>query len=1325
MESLSEQQREVIQKMSDDRLRQKLSTAGMPAAAVSALTRSSLLEAWAELVASGRDKPPQGAAVAPMADPELEKRRMEFEERKWVEEMRLETEKLAVQQQLETEKLAAQREHLTLETERVKLEQERLRLQVETSESPVALAKRYGDAFHVVLSRMPTDAADLPAFFENDERVFDDIGAPNMYRAQLLMPFLTEKARALVGRMDQKLASSYTDVKALLLREYKLTPWAYLKRYQSATKQSDETYVMFVSRLSTLLRYYVSSRQVKTFDNLISLLVADHVKPMLPADCLQHILAVENTEKEGWLPHAKLAEVIDTYIASHVSDAKSQTNVAYVHTPSPKPVYNQKSPSDKLQEQGKPERRCYECDSRLHMIKHCPHYNPQKKSGGRFKTKQFTNSSQNNSARVNAAVTVTPATLESDIQPQASTTQDAVAMHVDIAPTSTIEHNADSDSTTLRNDSHVRNIPNIPAVNNAKYEIADLAYVDVQIDGLSTSIKALHDSGAMISVIHPRIIQDISSHIPRAGKIKLRGLFGEPVNADLVTVFIKLPNSSTEAISVVMAMTPEVNNDLILTDPVVRALLSAEQNETNHSTSSDVRVHNEVITDSSASDDADTTDSEDESILSTKDKHNTQTRSLTSTQLVQEQKQDVTLASGWALAAKQKGGYYVRNDLLYHGGTVAGQSCEQLCVPLSRRLQVLTLAHEVYGAHLGPTKTRDRIRLSFYWPTLTTDCKHHCKSCEQCQKRARTTVLDRVPISPIPRADDVFSHWFMDCLGPLFPNQKVRYNYCLLLCDSTSRWPSAYPLHSLSARSVCDALLQQFAQTGVPDIISSDNATNFKGNLTKEFLKRLGCCPRISTPAHPQACGLVERLVGSIKSAISKVACDHPKQWYAHLPCILWAFRESINETTGVPPWLLAFGRLSRGPLAVLKDTWTGEEDPPLNLGKGVVEYLRELRDRLSSAEQYASAHADKRQAQYTTRYNLRSQDKTFNIGEQVLLLVPDSTASKTFSRWQGPVTVTVKKSPYSYIVELNGSKHHVHANKLRKFHYRAHKVACDISRCMATDCSSAIIYEKDSDFGQVVVPETKTVNADFELPSERIDEAKLLHLKPEQRIELLKLLDKYADCFSDVPGFCPLVEHTIPLLDSFVPKRLAPYKIPINLRPEVEQQLKDLLDQGLIRHSKSPMASPVVCVLKGKDGKGGVRLAVDYRYVNRYTVADAYPLPDVADIVQEVGKARFISTFDATKGYYQTAVREEDRWLTAFICEFGLFEFTRTFFGMRSSGSTFVRAMQQVLQPVRKFTASFVDDVSVYSGTWHNHLKHTEQFLQQIRQSGFTLNLR
>ena len=97
------------------------------------------------------------------------------------------------------------------------------------------------------------------------------------------------------------------------MREYKLTPWPYRKRYETATKQSGKTYVMFACRLSTMLNYYIASRNVKTFDDLKFLLVADHIKNMLSPTCFQQVLAVESTEKEGWQAHNTLAEVIDRY----------------------------------------------------------------------------------------------------------------------------------------------------------------------------------------------------------------------------------------------------------------------------------------------------------------------------------------------------------------------------------------------------------------------------------------------------------------------------------------------------------------------------------------------------------------------------------------------------------------------------------------------------------------------------------------------------------------------------------------------------------------------------------------------------------------------------------------------------------------------------------------------------------------------------------------------------------------------------------------------------------------------------------------------------
>jgi hypothetical protein len=99
-----------------------------------------------------------------------------------------------------------------------------------------------------------------------------------------------------------------------------------------------------------------------------------------------------------------------------------------------------------------------------------------------------------------------------------------------------------------------------------------------------------------------------------------------------------------------------------------------------------------------------------------------------------------------------------------------------------------------------------------------------------------------------------------------------------------------------------------------------------------------------------------------------------------------------------------------------------------------------------------------------------------------------------------------------------------------------------------------------------------------------------------------------------------------------------------------VSQQIKQLLDLGFIVPSKSEMASPIVCVSKGPDGKNGVRIATDFRYVNKYSLGDAFPLSDPSDLIQRIGQAKFISTFDAKSGYHQTMINPEHRWLIAFV---------------------------------------------------------------------------
>jgi len=88
----------------------------------------------------------------------------------------------------------------------------------------------------------------------------------------------------------------------------------------------------------------------------------------------------------------------------------------------------------------------------------------------------------------------------------------------------------------------------------------------------------------------------------------------------------------------------------------------------------------------------------------------------------------------------------------------------------------------------------------------------------------------------------------------------------------------------------------------------------------------------------------------------------------------------------------------------------------------------------------------------------------------------------------------------------------------------------------------------------------------------------------------------------------------------------------------------------------------------------------VDYRYVNKYTRDDAYPMPDLQSIFQSVAKSDIISVADMKSGYWQLECSEQDRWLTAFVCDDGIFEFNRCPFGLKNSGTYFVRAVTDIV---------------------------------------------
>jgi hypothetical protein len=424
---------------------------------------------------------------------------------------------------------------------------------------------------------------------------------------------------------------------------------------------------------------------------------------------------------------------------------------------------------------------------------------------------------------------------------------------------------------------------------------------------------------------------------------------------------------------------------------------------------------------------------------------------------------------------------------------------------------------------------------------LARDVKSYVASCKACSLRRRRKCFDNAPIVPIPRAEKSFNHWFCDVLGPLFPNVKVEYNYCFVACDSYTRWPAAFPLRAVTAKGICECLLKLWSTFGVSQFVSLDNASCNTAQLTRLLMEKLGCSPIFITPTHSQANGLAERTIGSVKELIHKMAYDHQRSWHKYLDFILWAMREVPQSATGLSPYVLAFGYEPQGPMSILKDSWSGHKPLPLDLAKPIADYLSDLRDKLAIANDYASVHTQAAQQKWASRYNLRTRDKTFEIGEQVLILTPDSTSSRLWSRWRAPATVVEVKSPHSYVVEIDGTRQHVHANKLRKYDVRIDEVTCDsLILNDALVCNCSVIFEHDNDFGLVdefVMPgEESLTNAS--LPSAQLDLDKLMHLSERQRYELSAVLDKYPECFVDKPGYCDLLEHEIQVTPDFRPKR-------------------------------------------------------------------------------------------------------------------------------------------------------------------------------------------
>ena len=193
--------------------------------------------------------------------------------------------------------------------------------------------------------------------------------------------------------------------------------------------------------------------------------------------------------------------------------------------------------------------------------------------------------------------------------------------------------------------------------------------------------------------------------------------------------------------------------------------------------------------------------------------------------------------------------------------------------------------------------------------------------------------------------------------------------------------------------------------------------------------------------------------------------------------------------------------------------------------------------------------------------------------------------------------------------------------------------------------------------------------------------------------------------------------DHRIKMKEGFEPKSFKNYSLTPQEQVEMEKFLKENLEKGYIRPLKSPMASPFFFVDK-KDGK--LRLTQDYRYLNKWMIKNAYPLPLISDVIDKLQGSKYFMKLGIRWGYNNVRIKEGDEWKVAFKTNKGLFEPTVMFFGLCNSPATFQNMMDHTFSDMiaQGFLIIYMDDLLIHAENKEDLKQYTKQVLQRLREN-------
>lgn len=717
-------------------------------------------------------------------------------------------------------------------------------------------------------------------------------------------------------------------------------------------------------------------------------------------------------------------------------------------------------------------------------------------------------------------------------------------------------------------------------------------------------------------------------------------------------------------------------------------------------------------------------------------------------QLKQWQKDDKTIAQFYNLAQQsQTDAQQSQYSFVFCEGVLTrqflkkGEEIVQIVVPLKARQIVLSTAHDgLLSGHCGVRKTLIRVQNRFWWPGVTRDVRQFIQTCDTCQKVFPKGRVPDIPLSQMPMIEQPFQRVAIDIVGPITPMSAEKHRYILTVIDVSTRFPEAIPMKSIDSVSVAEALFSVFSRLGFPAELLSDNGSQFTSDMFKEFLRLLQIKQIHSSPYHAQSNGLVERFHGTLKPMLKKTVQNHPQLWHRYLPALLFACREMVNDSTGFSPFELLFGRKPRGPIDFLADSWIDAN--PNSQAKTTTQHVFELRNTINEMSKLAQSSVEQARKTQKHYHDKKSRQRTFQVGDEVLVLLP-SSANKLLMSWKGPFKI-VQCLDFDYLLEMNGKTRIFHPNMLKKYFRRENQISSSatlhteetdipLQEILSPDfplssnseedqsCSEVsppvafvgILPDSSDEFdGDESVPEIHTLSSGESFRDVHFDD----NLSSHQRQQLSEVFSEFQHILTSNPGKFSLgVEHEINL-STEKPVFSRRYSLPFQALQTIKDEVQFMLDLKVIEPSRSPYSAPVVLV---KKPDGSTRFCCDYRLLNKVTVPDAEPIPDHDALFAQVAQSKFFTKIDLSKGYWQIVVKESDRPKTAFQTDVGLFQWIRMPFGLATAPATFARAMRAL--QLGPHAINFFDDILIHSKSWSEHLLHVRDVLSKLKAAGFT----